>query len=437
MKTSTSSINRRRFLKASTVVAAPMILPSGMWSASLQGAGPNAKLQLGLIGMGKRMQSLLRSFSRFEDVQIVAVNDVVDARIKDGSKRVAGEYEKQKRSSGSVTEFKDFQELLEQKSVDAVVISTPDHWHAIQSILAARAKKHIYCEKPLTRTIGEGRDVVKAARKNNVVYQTGSQQRTEYDGKFRTAVEYIRNGRIGDLKKIYIGVGGPAVADDLPKEDLPEGINWDAWLGPAPRRGFNEVLCPIGVHNHFPQWRRYKEYAGGGLSDIGAHHFDIAQWAMGNDDTGPVSITPPEDANATSGLVFKYANGLEMVHGGYEGRNGCHFFGTKGYIFVDRRKLESDSPKILETPLEKNDWRLEEIGSNHQRNWVDCIKSGKKPVADVEIGHRTNTICVLGNIGYSLNRPLKWDPKKERFDGDKEANALIHQKDRKPWGNLV
>ncbi len=437
MKHSSNSTSRRRFLKTSAVLGAPLILPSGMWSASLKGAGPNSKLQVGLIGMGKRMQSLLRSFARFDDVQITATNDIVDARLKDGTNRVLKEYEKLKRSTGELKTFADFRELLEGKETDAVVIGTPDHWHAIQSILSARASKHIYCEKPLTRTIGEGRAVVKAARENGVVYQTGSQQRTEYGGKFRTAVEYIRNGRIGELKKIHIGVGGPAVADDLLNEDLPEGINWDAWLGPAPRRGFNEVLCPIGVHNHFPQWRRYKEYAGGALSDIGAHHFDIAQWALGMDDSGPVSVTPPEDAKATSGLVFKYANGLEMVHGAYEGRSGCHFFGTKGYIFVDRKTLESDSPKILETPLEKNDWRLEEIGSNHQRNWVDCIKSGKKPVADVEIGHRTNTICLLGNIGYWLNRPLEWDPKKEQFKGDKEANALIHQKDRSPWGDLV
>ncbi|MEM6915892.1 MAG: Gfo/Idh/MocA family oxidoreductase, partial [Verrucomicrobiota bacterium] len=204
-----------------------------------------------------------------------------------------------------------------------------------------------------------------------------------------------------------------------------------------PSRGFHEVLCPIGLHSHFPQWRRYREYAGGGLSDIGAHHFDIAQWALGRDDTGPVSIVPPKDSAATSGLTFRYADGLEMVHGAYEGRNGCHFIGTKGYLFVDRKEILSTPGEVLETPLTGSDWRLDEISENHQRNWVDCIHSGEKPVADVEIGHRTNTICALGNIGYWLNRDLEWDPESERFQNDDEANELVTPEDREPWNGIV
>ena len=383
--------------------------------------------------MGMRLTGIAGSFSNFEDVQIVAVCDCVDARLENGAQRVEDLYKQRKRSSKGLRQEKDFRKLYADKSIDAVAIGTPDHWHAIQSIQAARTGKHVYCEKPLTRTIGEGRAVVNAARKAKIIFQTGSQQRTEYKGMFRQAVEYVRNGRIGKLKKIYIGIGGPPRPDNLPNEELPPGINWGMWLGPAPQRGFNHVLCPIGVHKHFPRWRDYREYAGGPLSDIGAHHFDIAQWAMEMDGSGPLQIIPPKDPSATQGLRFRYKSGIEMVHSRKLGGGGCRFVGSKGEISVSRRRIESSPGKILEQELTKSDKRLEEIGKNHQRNWIDCIRSGRKPVADVEIGHRTNTVCMLANIAYQLARPLRWDPKKEQFSGDAGANSLIHQRERSPW----
>lgn len=434
---SSNTFSRRRFLQSSAIASAPFILPSGVWGASKSGKGPNSRITLGLIGMGRRLTGIAGAFSDSTDVQMVAVSDCVEDRLKFGVQRVTELYKQRKRSSKGLKAHADFRAIIEDKSIDAVAIGTPDHWHAIMAVMSANAKKHVYCEKPLTRTIAEGRAVVQAARDNDIVFQTGSQQRTEYGGKFRTAVEYVRSGRIGELKKIYIGVGGPAVADDLPDEKLPPGIDWEMWLGPAPQRGFNEVLCPIGVHKHFPQWRRYKEYAGGGLSDIGAHHFDIAQWAMDEDGSGPVSITPPDDKDATQGLSFKYKSGIEMVHGKEKGRRGCVFEGTKGQIYVDRGTLESTPDGILETPLEKNDFHLPKIASRHQFNWIDCIRSGERPVADVEIGHRTNTVCMLANIGYWLGRDLKWDPKKEVFKGDAEANKLISHQDRSPWSKAL
>ncbi len=433
----THLFSRRRLFQNVALASAPFILPSAVWSAMKKGSGPNSQITVGLIGMGKRMHQLVASVSRYSDTRMVAVCDVVDARVEDGADQVRQAYAKQSREVVDVEKFDDFRDLLAMDGLDAVVIGTPDHWHAIQSILAAKAGKHIYCEKPLTRTIAEGRAVVEAARENGITYQTGSQQRTEFGGRFRQAVEYVRNGRIGQLKKIYIGVGGPPKPCDLPEEELPAGINWDMWLGPAPERGFNEILCPIGIHKHFPRWRDYREYAGGPLADIGAHHFDIAQWAMKMDGSGPVSVITPEDPGTGQGLRFEYANGVEMIHGPKDPeRRGCHFIGTKGSLFVDRRKIESDTAGILETPLGKNDERLRVIGNNHQRNWLDCITSGAKPVADVEIGHRTNTLCMLANIGYQLGRSLKWDPKTEMFDGDDEANSLIKQKDRTVWENL-
>ena len=432
-----SNFSRRRFLQTSAAVSAPFILPSGMWGASKSGKGPNSRITLGLIGMGRRLTGIAGAFSESQDVQMVAVSDCVDDRLKFGAKRVEDLYKQRKRSSKGLEQHADFRAIIEDKSIDAVAIGTPDHWHAIMSVMAANAKKHVYCEKPLTRTVDEGRAVVNAARNNNIVFQTGSQQRTEYGGRFRQAVEYVRSGRIGDLKEVYIGVGGPAVADDLPDQKLPPGIDWEMWLGPAPQRGFNEVLCPIGVHKHFPQWRRYKEYAGGGLSDIGAHHFDIAQWAMDEDGSGPISVSPPDDKNATDGLVFKYKSGIKMTHGRQKGRRGCLFVGTRGEIYVDRGTIESTPDGILKKPLDENDFHLPKIAPRHQFNWIDCIKSGELPVADVEIGHRTNTVCMLANIGYWLHRDLKWDPQKERFKGDKGANELIYHRDRSPWDKAL
>jgi predicted dehydrogenase len=172
--------------------------------------------------------------------------------------------------------------LLARKDIDAVVIATPDHWHALACVRAAQVKKDIYCEKPLTHRIAQGRKIVEAVRSNDVVFQTGSQQRSEFGGKFRTAVEYVRNGRIGKVKTVRIGVGGPPIACDLPTQSIPEGTDWNLWLGPAAERGYHEELCPKGVHKHFPAWRRYKEFGGGAIADMGAHHFDIAQWALGN-----------------------------------------------------------------------------------------------------------------------------------------------------------
>jgi predicted dehydrogenase len=432
-----TSFSRRRFLQSAAVASAPFILPSGMWGASKSGKGPNNRITLGIIGMGRRLSGITGSFADSPEVQMVAVSDCVDARLAFGIRRVEDLYKQRKRAGAGVAAHKDFRAIIDDKGIDAVAIGTPDHWHAIMSIQAAKAGKHVYCEKPLTRTIGEGRAVVKAARDNKIVFQTGSQQRTEYGGKFRTAVEYVRSGRIGDLKKVYIGVDGPPVPDDLPEEKLPAGIDWEMWLGPAPQRGFNEILCPIGVHKHFPQWRRYREYAGGSLSDIGAHHFDIAQWAMNEDASGPVRVTPPDGEDATQGLSFKYKSGIEMVHGREMGRSGCVFVGTKGEIYVDRRTLESTPDGILKTPLEKNDFHLPKIAARHQFNWIDCIRSGERPVADVEIGHRTNTVCMLANLGYQLNRELHWDPKREEFKGDVGANSMIQQRDRAPWAGIA
>jgi predicted dehydrogenase len=423
-----SKVSRRRFLGSlAGAVSAPMILPSRVWADS-----PSNRLNVGFIGMGKMAEGHLGGFLGFSDVRVVAIAEVAKVRLDHGIERVHSAYAKD-RESGTYkgcAGYGDFRELLARRDIDAVVIATPDHWHAIPAILAARAKKDIYCEKPLTVTVSEARAVVNASRSAGVVFQTGSQQRTEFGGKFRTAVEKVRSGRIGKVRRITVGVGGPAKACDLSEEKVPVGIDWEMWLGPAPSRGYSEVLCPKDVHKHFPAWRAYREFAGGGLSDIGAHHFDIAHWAMGLDESGPVEIIPPTDEGAMSGLAFRYSDGLEIVHGG---PSGITFEGALGKLFVDRSKIECEVAGVLEERQGAGEFQLPEIGTSHKRNWLDCIRNRARPVADVGVGASTSILCSLANLGYRVRRPLKWDPKREQFSGDAEANGLLSRPARGEW----
>ena len=219
---------------------------------------------------------------------------------------------------------------------------------------------------------------MKAARKHDIVYQVGSQQRTEFGGHFRKAVECIRNGRVGKVSKIKIGVGAAGFPCNLLPEKKPDGIDWDMWLGPAPERAFSSVLCPTDVHRHFPQWRRYREYAGGGLSDMGAHHYDIAKWAMDIDETGPVKIIPPKEGS--SGLKMIYADGLEIIHESTKDAfNDVVFYGDEGTLYVDRSGITADPKSAVDSPFGGKDWRLPDIGRSHRRNWIDCIRSRKRP----------------------------------------------------------
>jgi predicted dehydrogenase len=419
------SLSRRQFVVASSALVAPLVIQR----SSAQAAPANDRITLGFIGVGTMGRGHVGRFLGHSDVQVVAISDVVRERANKAKEMVEHKYADQTKSGwykGCDT-YNDFRELLARKDIDAVVIATPDHWHAYNCVAAAQAKKDIYCEKPLTHTIAQGQKIVEAVRVNKVVFQTGSQQRSEFGGKFRTAVEYIQNGRIGKVKTVRVGVGGPAVPCDLPDQQTPDGTDWNLWLGPAPERGYNEVLCPKGVHGHFPAWRNFREYAGGGLADMGAHHFDIAQWALGADGSGPEWIEPPAEGN--TGLKFVYANGVEMFHGG---PSGCTFEGTEGTIYVDRGKLESTPGDILEKPLTDADKRVYP-SSDHARNWLDCIRSRKDPICTAEIGASSAAVCHLGQIGYELRRKLHWDPSKRQFIDDQQANDRLNLPVRGDW----
>ncbi len=419
---------RREFLKSTAAfgLAAPFILPSTIWSAETK---PSDRITMGFIGVGTQGRYLLGGFLGSKGTQVLAVSDVDTTRRESARKTVDDHYTKQTGSEYTgCADYRDFRDLIARKDIDAVCIATPDHWHALIAVAAANAKKDIYCEKPLSLTIYEARAMVNATRANHRVFQTGSMQRSS--SEFLRACELVRNGRLGKVQRVLVDVGGPSVWCDLPEESMEPGLDWDLWLGPAPARPYNSILSPRGVHKHFPNWRNYREYSGGGMTDWGAHHFDIAQWGLGMDDSGPVEIIPPDDPKATKGVRYLYANGVEMIH---DGGGGVTFVGTEGEIFVNRGKFKATPESLAQDPIPDDGVHLYK-SNNHLQNFLDCVRSRQRPICDVEIGCRSVTVCHLGNLAYWNHRRLKWDPAKEQFIGDPEANYYwLNPPKRGPW----
>lgn len=396
------------------------------------GATPaSERLTIGFIGMGKQMGGHVGAFLGRQQCQVVAVCDVESRRLEKFKAQI-DEYYAQKSGKGAYTgcaAYGDYRDLLAREDIDAVVIATPEHWHALQVVDAANAGKDIYCEKPLSHTIHEARAMVKAVRRNGVVFQTGSQQRSERG--FRVACELVRNGRIGKLHTVHVNVGGPPVDCYLPAQPAPDTLNWDFWLGPAPARPYHEDIAPPLEFNGWPNWRAYRDYSGGQMCDWGAHHFDIAQWGLGMDNSGPVAIYPPDAEHER--LTYVYANGVVVQHGGGSGgKAGVEFIGDAGRVMVNRGYLETDPPHLVNELPGPNEIRLYASDSHHD-NWLDCIKTRGRTICDVEIGARSITVCHLGNIAYHLNRPLKWDPVEERFVDDEAANRRLAVAMRSPW----
>lgn len=422
-----SGVTRRQFVKAAVAgVGAPWIIRAK--ALGKEGATPpSERIALGFIGMGKMAHGYhLGTLVRFDDCQALAVCDVDTTRREHAQKFVEDAYAKQNRQAKDCDVYNDYRKIIERDDIDAVVIATPDHWHAIPIIEACQAGKDVYCEKPLTLTIFEAKRCIDAVRKHERVFQTGSQQRSNVFGKFRDACEFVRSGRIGKVQTVTVGVGGPSRWCDLPEEPMEPGLDWDKWLGQAPMRPYNSVLSPRGMHNHFPRWRSYREYSGGSMTDIGAHHFDIAQWALGMDESGPVEIIPPDDPKSGRGVKYVYANGVEMTHGGPP---GCTFVGTEGTLYINRGKLEATPERVITEPLGEDEVHLYR-SPGHHRDWIDCIRSRKRPICDVEIGARSVTVCHLGNLAYWYGRRLRWDPQRWQFVDDAEANTWLDRERR-------
>jgi predicted dehydrogenase len=428
------ALTRRNFAARAGVWGLGLGLPT-IVSASALGREdrppPSERLTLGFIGVGIQNFGHLRSFLRRPAVEVVAVCDVDSTRRDVARHTVQQTYADAGRSgSPSCDAYHDYHDLLARDDIDAVVVATPDHWHASIVIDACKAGKDIYCEKPLSLTIREARLMTEAVRKYDRVFQTGSQQRTEYGGRFRRACEYVRSGRIGRVQTVHVGIGGPSRWCDLPGDPPEPGLDWDFWLGPAPERPYNSILSPRGVHRHFPDWRSYREYSGGGYTDFGAHHLDIAQWGLNRDDSGPVEIIPPEDPRAQRGAKYIYADGVEMFHGG---PSGVTFVGTNGLIQVDRGRLSSVPESIVRDPSSDSEVHLPQAKSHHD-DWLDCIKSRKRPICDVEIGARSVTVCHLGNLAYWNHCRLRWDPIAWRFVDGYGSNTWLDREHRHPYG---
>ncbi|MEZ4902936.1 MAG: Gfo/Idh/MocA family oxidoreductase [Spirosomataceae bacterium] len=429
-------ISRRNFIGQASTALSFMIVPrfvlGGKRPDGTKYLSPSDVISLGFIGTGKQGRGLTNSFLSTNEARIVALSEVYQAKAQLTLDRINAYYEinTQQGSYSTIPVYNDFRELLGRKDIDAVVIATPDHWHAAMAVRAAEAGKDIYCEKPLALTVKEGRAMVKAARKYNRVFQTGSMQRSWPE--FRQTAELVRNGYIGEIKSIKVNVGPPPKVYDLPAEPIPEGLDWSAWLGPNQPANFNAELAPPISKDVFPNWRNYREFGGGMVTDWGAHMFDIVQWALDMDDSGPVEVTAP-DGKDHPYLTYRYANGITMTHEKWDWNNAIHFVGTEGEIKVQRKKLETTPASLKDKVIGETEKHVYK-SDNHYKDFFDAMRKRSKPICDVEIGHRTASVCNIGNIAYQLNRSLQWDPKKEIFKNDKEANALLGRDMSSQWG---
>lgn len=460
MSAVSQSISRRTFLGAT---ASAVAIPSLISSRAFGRFAPSNRINVAVIGNGNQCEVDMPAFLEKEDVQVMAVCDVNTASggyrtekqflgRKVFQQKVNEYYAKSAPSGGykGCDAYSDFREVLARKDIDAVAVIVPDHWHAIITILAAKAGKDIYCEKPLSLCIGQGQAMVRAVRKYNRVLQTGSHWRSHIGNRFMC--ELVRNGRIGKLKRITSSIpvnNAESPAPGWKPMPVPEGFDYPFWLGPAPDAPYHQDRC-------FYRFRFILDYSGGQVTNFGAHSLDIAQWANGTCKTGPVEIEPIESQWPPKGSLFttslfahfvcRYANGVEIVcktdkdKGFYveiEGSEGRLEFGYKGLkTFPESLKTSKIGPNEIHLP-ESVPGRTEQTSKflvpDQVRNFIDCVKSRKDPIAAVEIGHRTASLCHLGNTAMRLNRKLKWDPEKEIFPGDDEANKMLHRPMREPW----
>jgi len=429
-------VSRRHALKsAAALAAAPYFVSSRVLGANA--VPPSDRIVAGAIGTGGQGTSIMEDFLGFPDVQVVAACDV-DAKHREAAREIVNKkYENQ-----DCRAYADFRELTARTDIDVVSVTTPDHWHALCSIAAANSGKDVYCEKPLVNSIGEGRAVAEAVRRNARILQTGSHERSGSNARF--ACELVRNGRLGKLHTIRVNLPctdghhkqARALLQMPPEESIPEGFDYDFWLGQAPLAPYSPRRC------HF-WWRFNLAYGGGEMTDRGAHVIDLAQLGGGFDETGPVSIAARGVRNEGSlynafwdyQFENQYANGVRMIgESNPEKPRGVHFEGDAGSLFirVHGGDLLADPASLLDEKIAENELHLGR-SPGHTRNFIDCVKSREQPMASAEIGHRTASVCHLNNLSMLLGRTLHWDPQAERFIDDDEANRLITPTMRAPW----
>lgn len=434
MKNHTSnSISRRDFLRLSAFGVAGMMLSPSFGMNSLN---KSQKINIGFIGLGRQGMYLVDSFLKFENVNVIAGCDVYKVKRTRFENKVKNYYQNNV-DQYPLTVVEDYHELLSNPEIDAAVIASPDHWHALMSIDACNAKKHIYLEKPLTFTIYEGQQLIKAVRKNKVILAVGSMQRSE--PLFQHAVNLVHDGRIGKIEKVSVWVGADPhpKAYDLPTENIPDGLNWEKWTGPAPLVGFNNQLDPpisiepVVNEKIWGAWRWYKQLSGGLMTDWGAHMIDIAQWGLKRDKDGPVKIQPAGIAG-NEYLTYIYEDGVKMVLEPIkDDMRGVKFWGKEGWIEIARGYFDASSDEL------KTSYSKEKNGSKtwigHHKNFLDSIISGKEPLVPVEVGHSSGTVCTLGNIAHEINKELDWDPIKQTFIGRDNFDKFFQYNYRKGY----
>jgi predicted dehydrogenase len=435
-------ISRRAFLKkTATLLSAPYLFVSSVPGNDKRPA-PSNRITMGLIGLGSMGMRHVEGFLQEDDCQVLAVCDVDAGRRLDAVEKVNKHY-----GNNDCSQYNDFRDLIARDDIDTLCISVPDHWHAITAIMSICAGKDIYGEKPLALTIKEGQAIVEAVHRYNCVWQTGSWQRST--AHFRFACELVRNRRIGALQRVEVGIepgfksgpGQPTVyrIDPQPVMPVPGGFDYDMWLGPAPWAPYTEKRC----HWNF---RWILDYAGGQVTDWGAHHIDIAHWGMGCDDTGPVEVAGrgvfPEDGlwNAAADYRFecKYENGLTMFVGSdnyYP--HGVRFIGDKGWVHVTREGLDANPKSLLKEKIGPDEIHLArpsgEHRQGHRRDFLDCVKTRSQTISSVEASHRSANVCHLGNIAMILGRVVRWDSKQEQIIGDETASRSLGRPMRSPW----
>lgn len=442
--------SRRGFLKAAAaagLAAAPSIVPSSVFGAG----APSNRIHVACIGTGNQGSGILRRFMENDDVRIVAVCDVNTASYgyrdesqylgREPARKTVDEYYGKRAGKSAYKACRthvDFREVLATGDVDAVTVVVPDQWHAIMTIRAAEAGKDIYCEKPLSLTIAQGRAMVEAVRKHRRILQTGSMERSSRLNQH--VCQLVRDGKIGQVKRVTTNVGfnnkvGPGPGwQPMP---VPEGFDYDMWLGPAPLVPYHEDRCLY-------RFRFNYDYSGGQVTNYGAHSNDLAQWGLGMDDSGPVEIEYRRAVWLPAGSLFntaleteflcRYANGVELVCRTDKKPVGVRFEGTEGMVETTAYpwQARSEPASLVSAEFPSGKYSVDAT-SAHVRNFLDCVKSRQEPAAPVEVGHRSASLCHLGNVAIRLGRSVKWDPKRERFPGDDEANAMLARPLRAPW----
>jgi predicted dehydrogenase len=446
--------SRRTFIRATLGAAAatgfPAIVPFSVFGQN----APSNRINIGAIGVGRISRAHdLPGIWQHDIARIMAVCDLDSNRVEPGKAFINAHYaETTGKPYDGVQGYGRYQDLLANKDIDAVVISTPDHQHALCAAAAVRAGKDVYLQKPASLTIAEGRYLSDTVQKSGRIFQIGSQQRSWK--QFHRACELVRNGRIGQLKHVEIGLPGDPGGPDAPEMPVPKNLNYDAWLGSTPLKYYTEMRVHPQADFSRPGWLRCEQFGAGMITGWGAHHVDTAHWGMNTERTGPIEIWGTAEF-PTSGLwdvhgKFKteavYANGVTMaISGDYP--NGIKFYGSEGWIFVTRDELVTASdpasgakvepltasnPKVLTSVIGPNEIHLYE-SAEHHGNWLDCIRSRKETIAPVEIAHRACSTCLLHHIAMKTKRRLRWDPAKERFINDDAANAMLSRPQRAPY----